>query len=153
MPHFLRLYLRLLPLCALACVCGVYIVVVFGTLLTLFSPTISIKHFAENIALAAYIGMFAMFIGIGPCVLYGGIAYTTLLWQRSANYISVFCIGILPGICLAMINLDWGVMFAVFGVPVALCTHFLAFRSARLATTLMDLGLISEETDALAITT
>lgn len=148
MPHFLRLYLRLLPLCVLACVCGVYIVVVFGTLLTLFSPTISIKHFAENIALAAYIGTFAIFIGIGPCLLYGGIAYTTLLWQRSANYISTFCIGIFPGICLAIYSRDWGAMFAVFGVPVALCTHFFVLRSTTIAAILKDIGLFRNQTEA-----
>ena len=76
--------------------------------------------------------MFAVGYGVLPALLFGAPAYAFLMHIGRANYLTVALLGCIPGLFLLAFSPDYGRLFLMFGVPIAVIAHFLAKRSASL---------------------
>ncbi len=66
---------------------------------------------------------YTLIIGFLPVALFGAPLYAFLLSKGRASVLAAICIGVAPALGLYFVAWDLGVMSAVGGVFVALCTH------------------------------
>jgi hypothetical protein len=112
-------------------ICGCVIAALLIGVWTAFESGFSFSDLAAGWAIGLFIGMFAVMLGFFPALLYGAPAYAGLLCLGYASYVTAAVIGALPGLGLLAFGSDWGGLFLGYGVPVALCTHFLAKRHLK----------------------
>ena len=99
---------------------------------SLLSPEASFSRFTAAWSLGLLVAIFAVGYGLLPVLIFGAPAYAILVHHGRANYLTVALLGCIPGIFLLAFRPDYGGLFLLFGVPVALIAHFLARRSSPL---------------------
>ncbi len=72
---------------------------------------------------AVVVFAYTLAFGILPVVLFGAPLYAFLLSTGRASVLAAIGIGVVPGLCLYFVAWDLGVMSAIGGLFVALCTH------------------------------
>ena len=88
--------------------------------------------FPNAFAFGSVVAMVAVFVGILPGFLYGAPLYALLSHRNYANIASTVLVGAIPGLIALPFESGLAVFLLLFGVSVALATHFIARR--RLAT-------------------
>jgi hypothetical protein len=79
-------------------------------------------------AAGALASVFALVYGVLPALAIGAPLYALLHRHGRATYISAACVGVLPGISLLAFDQSFAFLFLVYGVFVAVCTHFIASK-------------------------
>ncbi len=104
----------------------------FG-MLSVFFSSLSLNSIFGSLGLGLLLTTFAVPLGFFVVLFLGVPAYTLLVRLHIASYWSAALLGILPGlILLALQNHEFSFAFLLFGVVVALCTHFFAKRNTPL---------------------
>ncbi|MFC0682554.1 hypothetical protein ACFFGH_32385 [Lysobacter korlensis] len=96
-----------------------------------FSAPDSALGLAQNIGIGLFSAIPAVLLGLVPALVWGAPAYAALAAQGRESFLSATIVGALPGLLILPAERQLGVLFILFGVPVALCTHALARRRVR----------------------
>ena len=131
MKNYVWLVAYTIPAAFAGLMCGTVIVGVGIGLASLFISDVSFSSFAAGWALGLYMAMFAVMLGLLPVLLYGATSYALLVKLGRASYFTSAIIGSIPGVVMLAFDTSYGMLFIVFGVPVALCTHYFAKGSVR----------------------
>ena len=104
----------------------------FGMLSVFFSP-FTLNSIFGSLSLGLFLTIFAVPLGFLVVLFLGVPTYTLLVRLNIASYWSAALVGVLPGlILLALQNHEFSLPFLLFGVVVALCTHFFTKRNTPL---------------------
>jgi hypothetical protein len=84
--------------------------------------------FWSNFGFGIAIGLVATLVGILPTFIYGAPVYALAATMYRPSLLAAIMIGVLPGLALLLFSSDWGTLFLLFGVPVAVFLHLLTNR-------------------------
>jgi len=117
-PHLLRVELTaLLALAACALAFAAF------TIFAYLTPDDYVKPVDEMQGQAIILAVYFFCFGLLPVALYGAPIYVALASRGKANWLSVLCVGLIPGILLVFIDRNLGLYGTVAGVAVSLLTH------------------------------
>jgi hypothetical protein len=112
------------PSCLLAYFAGTLLVTCVLAIPAIFYDPVG---FFSGFGVVAFV---ALTIGFLPMCAFGIPAYAGLYAKGWATYLSCAALGFAPALLLLLIHQSMWVLFAIYGPPVALLSHFFSTRRA-----------------------